>query len=85
MWVLQFIHHRDVVEFDIQVLVNTLESTADRDVILQFDLQAVYVSRNGIVWRVVVLARLVPRITHGDFMVNQCFEEAEEQHDGVKL
>ena len=53
MWILELVHHRDIVQLDIQVLIHALQRSADGDVIFQFD---------------------------GDFVVDESFEEAEEQH-----
>lgn len=58
MWVLQLIHHSDIIQLDIQVLIHALQCAPNRDIILKLD---------------------------GDFVVDQRFEEAEEQHDGLRL
>lgn len=57
MWVFDFLHHCDIIQLDVQVLIHALQRAADRDIILELD---------------------------GDFVVDQRFEEAEEQHsDGL--
>lgn len=37
MRILQFLHHLDIVEFDVEVLVYGLEGALDLDVVLEFD------------------------------------------------
>lgn len=37
MRILQLVHHSDSVELDVQVLVDTLECAADRNVVLELD------------------------------------------------
>lgn len=37
MWVFQFFNDRDVVQFDVEKLVDALERSAYRDIVLQFD------------------------------------------------
>jgi len=37
MWILQLINHRNVIEFDVEVLVDALEGAADGDVVFELD------------------------------------------------
>jgi len=37
MWVLQLIENSDIIEFDIQILIHALQSTANGDVIFEFN------------------------------------------------
>lgn len=37
MGILELLHHRDAVELDVEVLVDTLEDAADLDVVLELD------------------------------------------------
>lgn len=53
MRVFHLLHHTDIIQLDIQVLIHALQRPADGDVVFQL---------------------------HGDFVVDERFEEAEEQH-----
>lgn len=37
MWVLDLLHHADILELDVQVLVDRLQHSADLDVVLELD------------------------------------------------
>lgn len=37
MWVLKLLHHRDILQLDVEVLVDALESAADLDIVLELD------------------------------------------------
>jgi len=37
MWILQLINNRDIIEFDVEVLVDALEGAADGDVVFELD------------------------------------------------
>jgi hypothetical protein len=37
MWILQFIHHRDIIQLDVQILIHALQSTSNGDVVFELD------------------------------------------------
>jgi len=37
MWILQLINNRDIIKFDVEVLIDALEGAADGDVVFELD------------------------------------------------
>lgn len=36
MWILEFFHHLNIIELDVEILIDRFERAADRDIVLQF-------------------------------------------------
>ena len=76
MRVFELIHHSYVIEFDVQVLIHALQCPSNRNIVLQFDRDfVVHWCGSGIKLFVSKTAK----------QRTESFEEAEEQHDGVRL